>query len=52
VLLDPQSLMEGDILGTRLAHAHLRNRRAGQGVTVDPRSGELINVQIPETSLD
>ncbi|MFG2133552.1 hypothetical protein ACGFNV_38130 [Streptomyces sp. NPDC048751] len=52
VLLDPQSLMEGDILGVRLTHAHLRNRRPGRGLTVDTRSGELINVQIPETELD
>ncbi|MFJ7049347.1 FtsK/SpoIIIE domain-containing protein [Streptomyces sp. NPDC101112] len=52
VLLDPQSLMEGDILGVRLTHAQLRNRRTGRGLTVDPRSGEPINVQIPETRLD
>jgi S-DNA-T family DNA segregation ATPase FtsK/SpoIIIE len=52
VLLDPQNVMEGDILGVRLAQAHLRNRRPGRGLTVDPRSGELINVQIPETTLD
>ncbi|WP_329222798.1 FtsK/SpoIIIE domain-containing protein [Streptomyces sp. NBC_01485] len=52
VLLDPQSLMEGDIVGTRLTHAHLRNRQPGRGLTVDPRTGELINVQIPETALD
>lgn len=51
VLLDPQSVMEGDILGVRLTHAHLRNRRPGRGLTVDPRSGELISVQIPETDL-
>ncbi|MCL8011506.1 FtsK/SpoIIIE domain-containing protein [Streptomyces sp. AS02] len=52
VLLDPQNVMEGDILGVRLTQAHLRNRRPGRGLTVDPRSGELINVQIPETTLD
>jgi S-DNA-T family DNA segregation ATPase FtsK/SpoIIIE len=51
VLLDPQSVMEGDILGVRLTHAQLRNRRPGRGLTVDPRSGELISVQIPETDL-
>lgn len=44
--------MEGDILGVRLTHAHLRNRRPGRGLTVDTRSGELINIQIPETELD
>ncbi|WP_031479885.1 hypothetical protein [Streptomyces bicolor] len=52
VLLDPQSVMEGDILGVRLTQAHLPNRRPGRGLTVDPRSGDLINVQIPETTLD
>ncbi|MPY57923.1 hypothetical protein FNH08_12310 [Streptomyces spongiae] len=50
VLLDPQSLMEGDVLGARLTHAHLRNRKPGRALTVDPRSGDLINVQIPETT--
>ncbi|MDX2822289.1 FtsK/SpoIIIE domain-containing protein [Streptomyces ipomoeae] len=52
VLLAPQSALEGDFIGTRLAHAHLRGRRLGRGLTVDPRSGELINVQIPETTID
>lgn len=52
VLLEAQSLMDGDILGVRLTHAHLRNRKPGRGLTVDPRSGEPINVQIPETPLD
>jgi len=52
MLLDPQSVMEGDILGVRLTQAQLRNRLQGRGLTVDPRSGELINVQIPETTLD
>ncbi|KUO05137.1 FtsK/SpoIIIE domain-containing protein [Streptomyces caeruleatus] len=51
VLLDPQSLMEGDIVGVRLTHAQLRNRRPGRGLTVDPSSGELISVQIPRTDL-
>jgi S-DNA-T family DNA segregation ATPase FtsK/SpoIIIE len=51
VLLDPQNVMEGDILGVRLTQAQLRNRRPGRGLTVDPRSGELISVQIPETTL-
>jgi DNA segregation ATPase FtsK/SpoIIIE, S-DNA-T family len=52
VLLEAQSLMDGDVLGVRLTHAHLRNRRPGRGLTVDPGSGELINVQIPETDFD
>jgi S-DNA-T family DNA segregation ATPase FtsK/SpoIIIE len=52
VLLSPQSLFEGDLLGVRLAHAQLRNRKPGRGLTVDPRSGELISVQIPETDLN
>ena len=52
VLIGPQSILEGDFIGARLAHAHLRGRRSGRGLTVDPRSGELINVQIPETVLD
>ena len=45
-------MMEGDILGVRLTQAQLRNRMPGRGLTVDLRSGELINVQIPETTLD
>jgi S-DNA-T family DNA segregation ATPase FtsK/SpoIIIE len=36
----------------RVTHAQLGNRRTGRGLTVDPRSGEPINVQIPETRLD
>ncbi|MGN9762052.1 hypothetical protein [Streptomyces sp. SD31] len=51
VLLDPQSLMEGDVLGVRLTRAQLRNCRPGRGLAVDPRSGELISVQIPRTDL-
>ncbi|WP_215449321.1 hypothetical protein [Streptomyces sp. ATCC 21386] len=39
-------------VGARLAHAHLRGRKPGRGLTVDQRTGELINVQIPETVLD
>lgn len=53
VLLGPQSILEGDFIGARLAHAHLRGgRKPGRGLTVDQRTGELINVQIPETVLD
>jgi S-DNA-T family DNA segregation ATPase FtsK/SpoIIIE len=52
VPLGPQSLLEGDILGARLTHAHLRNRRLGRGLAVDRSSGELISVQIPETVLE
>ncbi|WP_055712938.1 hypothetical protein [Streptomyces torulosus] len=48
----PKPRLRGDILGARLTHAQLRNRRTGRGLTVDPRSGEPINVQIPETRLD
>lgn len=52
VLLAPKNVMDGDILGVRLTQAHLRNHKPGRGLTVDRRSGELINVQIPETTLD
>ncbi|MCF1598958.1 hypothetical protein [Streptomyces muensis] len=52
MLLALQSVMEGDILGVRLTQAQLRNRRPGRGLTVDPRTGELISVQIPQTALD
>lgn len=53
VLLGPQSILEGDFVGARLAHAHLRGgRKPGRGLTVDQRTGELINVQIPQTVLD
>nr|WP_239157692.1 FtsK/SpoIIIE domain-containing protein [Streptomyces sp. SID13726] len=52
VLLGPTSVLEGDYIGARLTHAHLRGRKPGRGLTVDQRTGELINVQIPETVLD
>ncbi|MDX3642767.1 FtsK/SpoIIIE domain-containing protein [Streptomyces sp. MB09-02B] len=52
VLLGPQSILEGDFIGARLAHAHLRGRKLGRARTVDHRTGELINVQIPHTVLD
>lgn len=53
VLLGPQSILEGDFIGARLAHAHLRGgRKPGRGVTIDQHTGELITVQIPETVLD
>lgn len=35
-----------------MTHAQLRNRKPGRGLTVDPGSGELINVQTPETSFE
>ncbi|MFE0254868.1 hypothetical protein [Streptomyces sp. NPDC059010] len=39
VLFGPQSVLEGDFVGARLAHALLRGCRSGRALTVDPRSG-------------
>ncbi|KPI11132.1 cell division FtsK/SpoIIIE [Actinobacteria bacterium OK074] len=51
LLLAPGTLMEGDIIGVRLTHALLRGHRPGRGLTVDPRTGEAVSVQIPVTDL-
>ncbi|GAA2680080.1 FtsK/SpoIIIE domain-containing protein [Streptomyces lunalinharesii] len=52
ILLSPQSMMEGDLIGARLAHNLLRvNRPAGRGLTTDPQTGALITVLVPETVL-
>jgi S-DNA-T family DNA segregation ATPase FtsK/SpoIIIE len=53
VLLSPQNLLEGDLLGVRLPHSALRRgaRRPGHALTTHPRTGELVTVLIPETEL-
>ncbi|MFJ4191872.1 FtsK/SpoIIIE domain-containing protein [Kitasatospora sp. NPDC089509] len=52
ILLSPQSVMEGELIGTRLPHNVLRvTRPAGRGHTLDPRTGALITVLVPETVL-
>ncbi|MFH8476582.1 FtsK/SpoIIIE domain-containing protein [Streptomyces sp. NPDC018000] len=52
VLLSPQSPAEGDLLGVRLPYDQLRGRPVpGRGLTVDPVTGMLVSVLIPETVL-
>ncbi|MCS0636797.1 FtsK/SpoIIIE domain-containing protein [Streptomyces sp. LP05-1] len=52
VLLSPQSPTEGDLLGVRLPYDQLRGRPVpGRGLTVDPVTGLLVSVLIPETVL-
>ncbi|BAU87815.1 hypothetical protein SLA_6949 [Streptomyces laurentii] len=52
VLLSPQSPAEGDLLGVRLPYDQLRGRPVpGRGLTVDPVTGLLVSVLIPETVL-
>ncbi|GCD46562.1 FtsK/SpoIIIE domain-containing protein [Streptomyces paromomycinus] len=52
VLLSPQSPSEGDILGVRVPYDLLRGRPTpGRGLTVDPVSGALVSVLVPETVL-
>ncbi|MEU2791866.1 FtsK/SpoIIIE domain-containing protein [Streptomyces sp. NPDC007100] len=52
VLLSPQSPGEGDILGVRVPYDLLRGRPTpGRGLTVDPVSGALVSVLVPETVL-
>ncbi|WP_405591333.1 FtsK/SpoIIIE domain-containing protein [Streptomyces sp. NBC_01190] len=49
LLLSPQSIGEGDILGLRLPHNVIRvNRVPGRGYTTDA-SGSLLTVLVPET---
>jgi S-DNA-T family DNA segregation ATPase FtsK/SpoIIIE len=49
LLLSPQSIGEGDILGLRLPHNVVRvNRVPGRGFTTDA-SGNLLTVLVPET---
>ena len=49
LLLSPQSIGEGDILGLRLPHNVVRvNRVPGRGFTTDA-SGTLFTVLVPET---
>ncbi|WP_256090188.1 FtsK/SpoIIIE domain-containing protein, partial [Actinacidiphila rubida] len=50
LLLSPQSVGEGDILGLRLPHNIIRvNRVPGRGYTTDV-TGALLTVLVPETS--
>nr|WP_037959053.1 FtsK/SpoIIIE domain-containing protein [Streptomyces violens] len=52
VLLSPQSPGEGDILGVRVPYDLLRGRPTpGRGLTVDPVTGALVSVLVPETVL-
>ncbi|MBV2356450.1 hypothetical protein KUM39_19050 [Streptomyces sp. J2-1] len=49
LLLSPQSIGEGDILGLRLPHNLIRSGRVtGRGYTTDDR-GRLLTVLVPET---
>ena len=50
LLLSPQTIGEGDILGVRLPHNVVRaNRQPGRGYTSDARTGSLVTVLVPET---
>jgi S-DNA-T family DNA segregation ATPase FtsK/SpoIIIE len=52
LLLSPQSIGEGDILGLRLPHNVIRvNRVPGRGFTTDS-AGDLLTVLVPETVPD
>ncbi|MEC4020237.1 FtsK/SpoIIIE domain-containing protein, partial [Streptomyces sp. H27-D2] len=52
VLLSPQSPGEGDLLGVRIPYDLLRGRPTpGRGLTVDPVTGALVSVLVPETVL-
>ncbi|WP_197359156.1 FtsK/SpoIIIE domain-containing protein, partial [Streptomyces clavuligerus] len=52
LLLSPQSPAEGDLLGVRLPYDLLRGRPTpGRGLTVDPVTGSLVSVLVPETTL-
>ncbi|MFI9232013.1 MULTISPECIES: FtsK/SpoIIIE domain-containing protein [Streptomyces] len=52
MLLSPQSPGEGDILGVRVPYDLLRGRPTpGRGLTVDPVTGALVSVLVPETVL-
>lgn len=49
LLLSPQTISEGDILGLRLPHNVIRvNRVPGRAFTVD-EAGALMTVLVPET---
>jgi len=52
VVISPMNLLEGDLLGVRLTHSQLRGRLPGRGLTLDPKTGALIIVQIPDTTQD
>jgi DNA segregation ATPase FtsK/SpoIIIE, S-DNA-T family len=50
LLLSPQTVSEGDILGVRLPHNVIRARRAaGRGFTTDPQTNALLTVVVPVT---
>ncbi|MFH8788125.1 FtsK/SpoIIIE domain-containing protein [Streptomyces roseoverticillatus] len=52
LLLAPQSPSEGDMLGVRLPYDLLRSRPVpGRGLTVDPVTGALVSLLVPETVL-
>ncbi|GAA2367635.1 FtsK/SpoIIIE domain-containing protein [Streptomyces cuspidosporus] len=52
LLLSPQSPGEGDLLGVRVPYDLLRGRPVpGRGLTVDPATGALVSVLVPETVL-
>ncbi|MFF7728685.1 FtsK/SpoIIIE domain-containing protein [Streptomyces sp. NPDC008001] len=52
LLLAPQSPGEGDMLGVRLPYDLLRTRPVpGRGLTVDPVTGSLVSLLVPETVL-
>jgi S-DNA-T family DNA segregation ATPase FtsK/SpoIIIE len=51
LLLSPQTISEGDVLGVRLPHNVIRGSRVlGRGYTTDARTAELQTVLVPETA--
>ncbi|GHH10298.1 hypothetical protein GCM10018780_47080 [Streptomyces lanatus] len=52
VLLGPRSVLEGDFIGARPGPRTSAGARARTGTHGRSALGKLINVQIPETTLD
>jgi S-DNA-T family DNA segregation ATPase FtsK/SpoIIIE len=52
VLLAPQAMLEGDIIGTRVpANLLRRPARPGRGYIADPRTGATVSIALPLTVL-
>jgi len=52
LLLAPQAMLEGDIIGTRIpANLLRRPPRPGRGFIADPRTGAMVSIALPLTVL-
>ena len=52
LLLAPQAMLEGDIIGTRIpANLLRRPARPGRGYIADPRTGAMVSIALPLTVL-